>query len=592
MITLDEYQLAAATAPEPRVLVTAVPGSGKTRTLCARVEYLIKQKVRPSSICVVTFTRYAANELRERLVPLIGSDAGRIFIGTFHAFALRIITGYGHRLGWDAEYLTILDEEETSLEEAEVMRDLGMVDKSGKWNFKAGRVIWDQFKRHKITTHHIKTADPELIALCMTASISIKNRLRAENTLTYDMIIEEADTLLKDSPEILNDMRELCAHVLVDEFQDTDSAQMAIIDRIDPPNRYFVGDIDQSIYGFRGAMPRIMLDYSETAKCYSLPNSYRFGVTIGDPANKLIKHNSDRLDTAINAIAENRGTVNVVKNSRFEAIADLILAQLHDGYAPDNICILARRHSTLEALQEVMASREYPFLKIGGQTAIDKTAEFRVCRGYLRAAVNPCDKRALMAISTVEGISESALIDLRAQAAESDKPIMALYAKKDMPDTVETLRPYLQAAAPDVDWTPSLQYLDRIQKAENFKDTGELVRYLGISDQQDNMRESAGKVTLCTIHAAKGLEWPVVFLIGMNSAQFPSPRSRRDGELTEERKLCYVGMTRAEEILYLVNNMPDTPKDEASQFFEEMGFNTPDPEGQQDFWDGDNLEGV
>jgi len=565
---LDEYQKAAAEATESRIIITAVPGSGKTRTLCARVLNLIESGVHPSNIAMVTFTRYAANEMRERL----GEQARGMFVGTFHAFALRIVMQYGHLFGWESDWLTILDPEECSIEELEILKDLGLVDSKGKWTVKDGRRFWDMYRSGNL--HHPYTIDGVIDKAVMkrmeAAGVTLTNRLRAENTLTYDMIIREAAQLLsREDLPAQSEIRAQYKHILVDEAQDTDSTQWRVLRMINPDNLCVVGDGDQAIYEWRGASPKELLLFATEAKHYSLPYSYRFDAEIAQPATALIRHNVERLDAAITSMVDHSGSLKVEKDASVDDIADLIREELRSGSELDDIAVLARRHKTLDDINMELTSRSVPTLKIGGQKSIRNTAEFRAVRGYLRLGVNPRDRRAFVAIATIEGISNQMLLDMRAEAVRSGTPIRELY-KEPLPTTMRELWDYLPQKAPDAGWLPVFSYLSKIQETEGLSDPGDLVRYLAISDQQDDLRDAKDKLTLCTIHAAKGLEWPVVFLVGMNACQFPSPRSVREERLEEERRLCYVGMTRAENALYLVNGRPEHEKDVPSQFLDEM----------------------
>jgi len=570
-MNLSEQQQAVVEAIEPRIAVLATPGSGKTRTLVARVQHMIEVRgIAPSSIVLLTFTRYAAREMRNRL----GRWANKLgFIGTFHAYCLAIVQQYGHTRGWEPEWLTLMDEEEASLEQKEILADLGLIDRKGRW-MKCKASQWIAYREARVNGSDIPALDKVVLAKFHLVWDTFCDRLKAENVLTFGTLILEALELL-GLPDVKQKIRAEWQHYLVDECQDTDGLQFSILEMVQPETLIIVGDLDQSIYGWRNARPDLFFDYAQKAQQYQLTQSYRFGFNIAEPASKLIAHNDNRPDIAIDAIANNSGTVKVVKNALFQSIAGLIESEFKD-YAPDDTAVLARRHATLDCLSEELDRQKVAHVRVGGACAVPATGEFRTVKGYLRLAVNPRDRRAFMAVATAEGITNNQLWEIRKIANDTGASLYESFVdvteRSKFPDSISGLKEYLPAIDKKNYYGPAFSYLDDVVSKEGLHDPGELVRYLQMESLQDQMRSvEPGNVTLCTIHAAKGLEWPLVFLVGMNSREFPSPRSVREGRGEEERRLCYVAMTRAERKLYLIQCASESPDDGSSEFFDEMG---------------------
>jgi len=575
---LDAHQAAAAMAGEPRILVSAVPGSGKTRTLTARYLHLVDDlHISPYSIVLLTFTRYAANEMKERL----GDRARNAFIGTFHSFALFLVRAYGRERGWDSSWLTILDDGETTLDEREILRDMRVMDSRGKWK-RCKEAEWLRI-RNAIACGQFdeKTASPTEIILNNVWQC-LEDRFRAENVLTFSTLILEAIRLLQ-MPDVLALVKERYTHFLIDEAQDSDANQTLMIDLIDPPSRFLVGDIDQAIFEWRGAAPQLFLAYAKTAARYDLPNSYRFGFNVGLPANRLIKHNQERLDIAINAIAGNAGTVQVILGAASSEVAELVLTVLKT-HGPKEVAILSRTHAVLDELSEALRYAGVKHCNVGAKGGIVKTAEFRAVRGYLRLSVNPMDRRAFMSIAASEHISSEKLLDNRLAAVASGKTLAQVHteAGNTLPTTIDEIEEHLKNVDPAHGYGDALDYMREAMFAENIVTTAELVEVLAMESAQDRLRAVKNEVTLCTIHAAKGLEWPCVFLVGMNASRFPSRRAIGEGRIEEERRLCYVGMTRAERTLYLVSHMAKDEKDGPSMFVGETELDGGPPPRETD----------
>jgi len=573
MIELDEFQNEAAHTDKKRVAISAAPGSGKTATIVSRFHYMTQElKINASFIAVCTFTRRAAQEFRGR----IGSTGRLAYMGTFHSLSLALIKSYGHTIGYEGHWLSILDELEVIDEEKAILKDMGLINSRGSWSRGCGESVWRDFKG-RILSGEI-TADSDLQGIDKDMALVWKmhmERLRAENALTFDTLILEALRLF-DNPETAKSIRAKYKHFIGDEMQDASEKEWKLIEALKPETLFLVFDENQSIYGWRFAKPELCIEYAaepDTAH-YLLNRSYRFGINIAKPANALISHNDNQVDKAITAIATNEGTVQVVHDAVEADIAEIIKTELASGRKPEEIAILARRHDTLIKLADVLQREQIEFTRLqGGRDAVNKSGAFRTVKGYLRLAVNNEDRRAFMAVATAEGISTIDLLSLRAESNNKNISLSEAYGKK-MPETFKDVQKRLgneAGVASMVDYAPSFKWINDIITYDVIIDMAELVEYLSMEGMADQMRSIQDTVLLSTIHASKGLEWPVVLIIGMNAGIFPSLRTIKEGRLAESRRLMYVALTRATEKCYVIQNVPEDVRDGPSQFLAELG---------------------
>ena len=584
-MNLDPHQAAAATTTAKRVAVSAAPGSGKSRTVVARFEHMRTVLHIPAAhIILCTFTRYGAKVMSDR----IGNSLRGAFCGTFHAFALMLIKMYGQSRGFEGHWLSLLDPCETDEEEKAILKDFGFINSRGAWSRGCTDTLWSRFKDRILggvidLAGELEGLDKDLALVWKT----LMDRLRAENALTFDALILEALELFKDADTAAR-IRSRFQHVIGDEMQDASGLEWKMIAALQPETTFLVADPDQAIYEWRLAQPRLFIGYATSPDTthYELNQSYRFGVNIAAPANALIKHNVSRLDKAINAIASNEGSVRVIKDAQYSDIASTIREELQSGTAPQDIVVLARRHATLVELASVLEGERIPFTRIqGGKDALPKTGAFRTVKGYLRLAVNPNDRRAFMAIATAERISTLDLMELRSRANSEHLSLAEAYGK-DLPKDLGAIQARLHDQDPTTDYGPSLEWIRGIVLFEAISDPAELVEYLTMEDMQDQTRNVQDTVTLGTVHFSKGGEWKVVFVVGLNLAQFPSPRARKEGRIEEERRLLFVAISRAMETCYLVQHVPETFEDGPSQFLSEIGDVT---QREIDPFKGDNL---
>jgi len=563
---LDTDQEQAAHTDKKRVAISAAPGSGKTRTIVARYEYMTQElHINPNLIAVCTFTRRASQEFKGR----IGRSGSQSYMGTFHSFALTMLKMYGHTIGYESGWLSILDELEVEDEEKAILKDMGLISSRGQWARGCTATLWSKFKKQIMAGELEDTLyglEKELGMVWQT----LNDRLRAENAVTFDTLILEALRLFED-PGTAEKLRGCWQHVLCDEMQDASRKEWDLVKALNPETLAVVYDVNQSIYGWREAKPELCTQFANDPETthYQLHKSYRFGINIAAPANALISRNTKSVDDAITAISQNEGTVNVIQDAQYSDIADTIKKELDSGRKPEDIAVLARKHDTLIKLATVLGVENIPFTRLqGGRNAVNKSGAFRTVKGYLRLVCNPDDRRAFMAIATAEGISTLDLLNLRQDAMIRDISLAEAYGK-ELPESVDTIREHLSGSI--VDYDPSFRWINGIVKFEAISEVTELVEYLSMESMADQMREVGESVTILTGHASKGCEWPVVFVVGLTAKNFPSPRSIKEGRGSEERRLMYVCMTRAEESLYLVQNAPEETGDGPSSFMSEVG---------------------
>ena len=331
------------------------------------------------------------------------------------------------------------------------------------------------------------------------------------------------------------------------------------------------------------------MDYAKNCRLFTLPNSYRFGVRIGDTATALIRHNVARIDNAIHAIASGAGTVTVVRGAQYSDLATMIKADMEErNYAPESICVLSRRHADLIQLEQELIVAKVPCARIGRYDDIRKTWQFRAVMGYMRLSVNPRDRRAFMAITGPEKLDALKIVELRAKALNERKPLSEAYGHV-LPARLDDVASYLELYDEDHYYTEAVDYIRSVIEAQGISETDDLVRYLAIESAQDRIKGVEDKVLLCTSFCAKGLEWPVVYVVGVNADRFPSSRAIKEGREEEERRVFYVSITRAEERLYIVSSASEEKKKLTdSKFLSEIGSDYDESE-KPDVFGGDDL---
>jgi len=569
---LDPDQLAAVTTDARRALVLAGAGSGKTRVLCERIAYLIEEcHASPSEIVAVTFTRKAAAEMRERLVKRIGSKAYGVTMGTMHALALVQLRRFGELLGLRPNNITVYSEWEESFLLCEVAREIGYF-RSGKWKIPK-REIDAAFGAYYSTG-----AEPDESFAVYDLFRAFMGRCRENNALTYGGLLTGFKLLLPQVEQYLG-----WRHVLVDEVQDLDRLQWGIIEAMAaglPATLFAVGDIDQSLYSWRGAAPEYLVENADTFKVLRLERNYRSGAGIVEMANRLIEHNTARLPKTMKACREGAHR-SVGKDMNSKAIAREVKSAIPATGLTYDIAVLARKHILLQRVAEELDAMGVPYLYVGQKAALTNTEEFRRFHAFLKLLVNPFDNFAFLLVKDKLGLSDRDYAAVRAMAIQHDRSHFQEwketfgsegwgffldwngdYYVDEVGGEVYFLLHPEDCADPEngcsgFDSDPIMSFIADFNKGRPLPErtVSAYLEWLSTYDVQDEIPpadpDGTGVVTLATIHGAKGLEWPYVILAGCNEGILPSDRAVDAGDIEEERRLAYVAITRARDALTL-----------------------------------------
>lgn len=606
MNLLDDLNPAQATAVETTsgpLLILAGAGSGKTKTLTHRIAYLIEQDgIWPNEILAVTFTNKAAREMRERLGHLLGRDgAQRTFMpwmGTFHGICVRLLRIDGDKIGIQPNYV-IYDEDDRQGLIKQAMKELSIGDKQVKPRAVSG--IISNAKNELQTPEDMESSATYPFEQQVAKIYTVYERLRKQaGALDFDDLLIETVRLLRERPEVRDKWRSTFKHILIDEYQDTNAAQYAIVKSLvnDERNICVVGDDWQSIYSWRGADFTNILNFERDfpgTKVIKLEQNYRSTGAILDAANNVISKNKQRTEKKLwtdlgeGAPVQTHATYDETEEASL--VADRIATHAAMGARSyGEFAILYRTNAQSYTLERALRLRRVPYQLVGGVRFYDRK-EIKDVIAYLRLVYQPNDRMSFSRIVNVptRGIGATSLEKFLTWQAGTGMDIIAalsnveqtstitarartalaslgatlriiqgmVEAKRTPAEIIEALlkntnyRDYL------LDGTPQAEERDAnigslLSEVQVFADLSEFLEEVALVSSADN---SAGKekVTLMTIHAAKGLEFPVVFMVGMEEGIFPTSRVYEAGpsELEEERRLCYVGMTRAKEELHL-----------------------------------------
>ncbi len=589
------------------VLVVAGAGSGKTRVLTHRIAYLLGSGVSPYAVLAITFTNKAAGEMKRRVAELVGPVAHSMWVSTFHSACVRILRREAPRLGIRSSF-SIYDKADSERMIKLCLKELNIDPKK----------VPPRAVAHTISDAKNKLMDASLFAnfssnpwerTVAEVYTEYENRLKEASAFDFDDLIMRCVEIFDRFPDALQHYQERFSHVLIDEFQDTNHAQArwATLMAGKWRNIMVVGDVDQGIYAFRGATIKNLLDFERDwpdAKVITLEQNYRSTRTILDAANSVIENNLMRKPKSLwtHSVAGELITRYHAQNEHDEAgwVTDEI-ARLRDefGYGLADIAVFYRTNAQSRVLEEVFSSHELPYKVVGGVGFYDRK-EIKDVMAWLRAAMNPSDSVSLerAAQAPRRGIGDVSLAKLGAFARERGiAPGEAFDRAEEIPGlskralggVLEVARVFqrIRLAAEEglplqdivsMTWDISgymneltaERTFEALSRQENLKElagvaaeyqenseepslTDFLERIALITDTDLSKGEEAG-VTFMTLHNAKGLEYPVVFIVGLEEGVFPHIRSLAEpDQLEEERRLCYVGITRAMERLYLLN---------------------------------------
>ena len=602
---LNPEQREAVVHGEGPLLIFAGAGSGKTRALTYRIAYLVHERgVPPERLLAVTFTNKAANEMKERIRQLVGEQADRIWAGTFHSICARLLRRQGQRIGIQPSY-SIFD---TGDQQALVKECLSLADVDPKqWPPAAVLDTISQAKNELIDPQRFKrTSRGRSDKVTARVYQLYQERLAQNNALDFDDLIMKTVELLEQAPDVLEQYQGRFQHILVDEYQDINYAQYKFVTTLAGVHRNIavVGDDDQSIYGWRGANVGLILDFENDypdARVIKLEQNYRSTQKILECAYEIIKRNASRADKRL--WTENHPGENIVcyeaVNEQEEAtyIAETIRERAQAARRKwSDFAVLYRTNAQSRVIEEAFLSVGLPYRIVGGLRFYERK-EIKDLLAYLRVLQNPRDGVSLRRIigEPPRGIGDKTIGALDRLAYERNVPLFEAMQMADdseelaaapqqavkafvatMASLMErvdklTITELTNALLDETAYLPELlgqgtaeaasrvenvqEFLSvtqQFQKAREEPTLGAFLEHISLLTDIDDLEDQGNAVALMTLHSAKGLEFPVVFIAGMEEELLPHRRSMGDDrELEEERRLCYVGITRAQEMLYL-----------------------------------------
>jgi len=600
---LNLQQRKAVTHPAGPLLVLSGAGSGKTRVLTYRIAYLIKNLgIKPKNIIAITFTNKAAQEMKERIQQLL-PNVNDLLVSTFHSACVRFLRVDIDKLGYSGNFI-IFDTQDAQALVKECLQTLNIDDKkfspAAVLNY-IGRAK-DRLLEPSKCLDNAKDIREKTMA---TVYELYQKRLKEHNALDFDDIIMKTVELFKKFPDVLSYYQNRFLHILVDEYQDTNLAQYELVRLMAAKHRNLcvVGDDDQSIYGFRGADIRNILEFEEDfpdSTVIRLEQNYRSTKTILNAANDVIANNFARKEKRLWTENEEGEKINLVtlEDERQEAL--FIAQEINNRIFRDNLdykdfAVLYRTNAQSRVLEEAMVKMRIPYRIIGGLRFYQRK-EIKDILAYLRVIANPSDDISLLRIINVpkRGIGDATINSLKAAAEEGNQSIfqviMAVASLPFSPTTQSKLQKFLQMTqdfrriANTIPISDLINYIleqtgymekllsentvEATNRSENLKELiGAAIEFeqkmpngtledflaeLALVSDVDNLDENSNAIVLMTLHNAKGLEFPVVFMAGMDEGIFPHSLSLFDeNQLEEERRLCYVGITRAQKKLYM-----------------------------------------
>jgi len=600
---LNPEQRRAVTAGDGPLLVLAGAGSGKTRVLTTRIAHLIRERgVPPRRILAFTFTNKAAREMRSRVERLLGGVAADCWLGTFHATGVRILRREAARLGWDRDF-AIYDTDDT---EALLRELLGSRTLPRHLSPAEARQRLSAWKNERVTPERARAlaGDPiERVVADLFADY--EQALRRNNAFDFDDLIARPVDLFEAEPEALRPYSERFLHVLVDEFQDTNAIQMVFIEQLSGHhgNLLVVGDDDQSIYGWRGARIRNILEFEKrfpATNVVRLEENYRSTAPILEAANQLIAHNRGRMGknlwTARQGGERIRAAMSADEEEEALRVARLAQEWVEKGGSRNDIAVLYRTNAQSRALEDALRRHNIPYQIVGG-TRFYERREVRDVLAYLKVVQNPADSVALLRTLNVprRGIGDTTVGRLQAAAAARGWSLseavehcqeiedMGRPAARRLAEFARflaqlrglaagaTCAGVVQAVIETTDYLAYLRQTDEATFETRRENVEELVsaarafaeesddaslraflEEIALLTDIDGMRQDIEVVTLMTLHSAKGLEFPVIAITGIEEGLLPHASSLQSQvDVEEERRLFYVGLTRARDHLYL-----------------------------------------
>jgi ATP-dependent DNA helicase UvrD/PcrA len=602
---LNPAQRAAVVEPGGPILILAGAGSGKTRAITYRIAHLIgARNTAAREILAVTFTNKAATEMRERVAALIGPGAEPPWVSTFHSACARILRHEAGALGYHPNF-TILDEADSLAVLREVLQQAAIAGAP------APEMVCNEIEQAKNEAVGPAEMASRAASARQTATAHLyqlyQDRLRAMNAMDFGDLQMLTEELFRTRPEALGRWERRAAHLLVDEYQDTNRVQYLLVRALSSRtgNICVVGDEDQSIYRWRGADIRNILDFERDfpdARVFKLEQNYRSTKTILAAAGAVIRNNRERKEKTL--WTENEGGepltyyTGLTERDEADFIAREIAALTHNGdLRPADVVVFYRVNAQSRAIEEALVRRRVPYYVVGGLRFYE-LREIKDLLAYLRVLANPADAVSLqravgvpprgIGAKTMEAVGRIAANDavtafeamgrleassqvaLRiAKRAGELYAWMADLARRTDGMTVRAVLDeiiirseffgYLAGLADGAARRQNVAEMLSAADAFDAENSGGLTEFLeraALVSEADQVDTAGGRAALMTLHTSKGLEYPVVFIAGMEEGLFPHQRSKESGDdIEEERRLCYVGMTRARRLLYLTNTL-------------------------------------
>ena len=623
---LNEPQKAAVVHRGGPLLILAGAGSGKTRVLTHRIAHLVQTgDARPEQILAITFTNKAASEMRERAGKLVGARANAMWLTTFHSASARILRAEAERLGYTSGY-TIYDSADSQRLIRQCM-DAREIDNKRFPPRMIASIISRAKNQLKNAAQFREQVDGVVDEVVAAVYETYERRLRDMNAMDFDDLLMRSVELWQTYPDVLERYRGVFQQILVDEYQDTNSAQYKWVELLahEHRNLVVVGDDDQSIYGFRGADVRNILDFEKDfpdAAVVKLEQNYRSTGRILDAAHAVVSRNSGRKGKKLWTEGPEGDKLKLrrLTDEHEEAryVAGEIQRLTEAGLSNNDVAVFYRTNAQSRVLEDTLVRYRMPYQVIGG-TRFYERAEIKDAISYLTVLANPNDQVSLARIINVpkRGIGKTTVDRLLAHANTVGEPVLDLVGRaEEVPglggaalksiarfaEMIESLRAkaagekhvgdILESVLDQSGMADQLraegagdpQALTRLENLQEFvglareydlnsvgdDDAGlePFLQQVALFSDQDAIADDDGQITLMTLHNAKGLEFPVVFMIGMEEGIFPHARAVDSGDIEEERRLCYVGITRARENLYLTNAA-------RRMLFGESGWNDP-----------------
>lgn len=627
---LNDRQKEAVLHTEGPLLIMAGAGSGKTRVVTHKIAYLIEELgVFPGNILAITFTNKAANEMKERVSKLLNTDVESMWIGTFHSICVRILRRDIDKIGYDSSF-SIYDRDDQITLIRECIKEVD-VDKS---MFKESSVL------ARISSLKDQQVDPEAYIIENYGDYRerkigelyqlYQKKLKQYNALDFDDLLIKAVELLRENKAILSYYQEKFKYVFVDEYQDTNRIQYQLVKLLSARHRNIcvVGDSDQSIYSWRGADITNILDFEKDykgARVIYLEQNYRSTKNILRVANEVIKYNENKYPKNLWTDKEEGERVLYERLADSDEEADFVAGRINqllaEGYKLSDIAILYRTNAQSRTFEEAFLREGLPYKIVGGLKFYDRK-EVKDIIAYLKVLENPNDNISLKRIINTpkRGIGNATIEKIEQYSAERDQSIYAsilrvedigglstriknsirsfvdmmntLLAKKEIMGLKDFIEEVISSSGyiQDLEKENTVEAKTRIENIMEFisvalkfeeqneaADLEEFLASIALLSDLDKTEDDTNLITMMTVHSAKGLEFPVVFLVGMEDGLFPIARAlESEEELEEERRLCYVAVTRAEEVLYITNAARrtiygNTQYTLPSRFIDEMG---------------------